>query len=122
MNVFTAALATRARLQFRRRALVGYHVQFGWPAVCTNKGEKGNIVIGDYCSIWARFFCEKEGRITIGSRTTIRYRTFIGATVSVTIGSYCILSNNITIWDNNTHPTAPEARIKLCESGFDSDL
>ena len=33
-----------------------------------------------------------------------------------------IISNHVTICDNNNHPTDPEARIKMTESGFYSEL
>ena len=40
----------------------------------------------------------------------------------ITIGSYVIISNHVTIYDNNNHPTDPELRIKMCESGFYSEM
>lgn len=33
-----------------------------------------------------------------------------------------IISNNVTIYDNNNHPISPIKRIEMCKSGFYSEL
>jgi maltose O-acetyltransferase len=33
-----------------------------------------------------------------------------------------IISNNVIIRDNNSHPVQPQKRIELCKSGFNSNL
>ena len=39
----------------------------------------------------------------------------------ITIGNYVIISNHVSISDNNNHPTDPEIRKKMSESGFYSN-
>lgn len=38
------------------------------------------------------------------------------------IGDHVIISNHVSIYDNNNHPTRPSQRIKMTESGFYSPL
>jgi len=115
-------LSVPAIIQFHRNAIVGKGVEFGWCAGCVNKSTRDNIVIGDHCSIWGRLVCNDVGKITIGSYTTIRYKTLVGSAASVAVGCFCIISNNVIIMDNNNHPTGPTERIELCKSGFYSEL
>lgn len=41
---------------------------------------------------------------------------------SIIIGSHVIISNHVSIYDNNNHPTDPEIRKQMCESGFYSEM
>lgn len=116
------ALSFAARMSFSRHAIVGKNVEIGWIARCVNSGAREKVVIGDNCSIWARFICHRDGMISVGSYTTIRYKTLVGSAASVSIGNYCMISNNVTIMDNNNHPTSPQKRKELCTGGFYSDL
>ena len=121
LKMIGKTLSLRAIVQFHRNAIVGSDVELGWCAGCLNTGKRDSIVIGDHCSIWGRLVCN-GGRITVGSYTTIRYKTLVGSAVEVAIGNYCIISNNVIIMDNNNHPTDPKERIELCKSGFYGDL
>lgn len=96
---------------------------FGETAFCQNKtGNIRNISIGHHCDIHARIIAAgKCGKITIGSYTTLR-GGIVGAVDSISIGNHVIISSNVTIYDNNNHPTDPQVRIEMCESGFYSDM
>lgn len=97
--------------------------KIGLNAKCVNmSGKKQNICIGHHCDIDAVIMTQDDGKITIGDYTTIRYGSMVGAIENIEIGSYVIISNRVTIYDNNNHPIDPELRIKMCESGFYSDL
>lgn len=90
---------------------------------CQNCGKKENVRIGKNCDIDARIIANSSSaKISIGDYTTIRFNSVVGAYESIEIGSHCIISNNVTIYDNNNHPTEPSARIKMTESGFYTDL
>lgn len=93
---------------------------FGITAYCLNEtGDKNSIVIGDYCDLHARISaCGKDARIEIGNNTTIRYNSVVGAVESIVIGDNVIISNNVSIYDNNNHPTNPEIRLAMTKSGF----
>lgn len=93
---------------------------FGITAYCLNEtGDKSNIVIGDCCDLHARITaCGKSAKIRIGNNTTIRYNSVVGSVESIVIGNNVIISNNVTIYDNNNHPTEPKIRLAMTKSGF----
>ena len=96
----------------------------GKSAICKNtSGKKENVRIGRFCDIHGKLLAlGKDAKITIGDYTTIRYSSFVGAVECVQIGNHVIISNNVTIYDNNNHPTDPQKRIEMTKSGFNSDL
>ncbi|MBM6653398.1 acyltransferase [Faecalitalea cylindroides] len=93
-------------------------------AFCENKtNDKKSIIIGKHCDIGARIIANgSNSKIKIGNNTTIRGDTVIGAEESIEIGDYVIISNRVTIYDNNNHPTSPILRKKMIDSGFYSEL
>jgi len=105
---------------FKKNAHVGINTSFGSLSNCFNEG--GKIEIGDYCDIHAVISCKKNADIKIGSYTTIRGGSVVGAVEKVEIGNNVIISNNVTIYDNNNHPTSPQKREEMCKSGFYSEL
>lgn len=111
-------LSLVARKQFIKNAIVGNNVEIGRTARCINKSNKEKIKIGENCSIWATLFCDEGGQIKIGPYSTIRYKTIINSAMGINIGKYSIISNNVTIFDHNSHPTAPKKRIDMCKEGF----
>lgn len=77
------------------------------------------IVIGDNCALEdCRLYAVGNGRIEIGDHTTIRYNSKLSSVEHIKIGSHVIISNNIDIYDHNSHPTSPEIRWEMCENGF----
>lgn len=113
----------KKKRDFIRNAVIGTNFELSPGAVCVNQSkDKHRIKIGDNCSIHGTLFVDQTGKIEIGSYTTIRYSSFIGATKSIVIGDHVIISNNVIIRDNNSHPISPGERIKMCESGFESEL
>ena len=108
---------------FFQNAHIGNHFECDDKAVCVNgSGVKENITIADNCAICGTLITNKYGKISIGEYTTIRYNSSIESGNEITIGNHVIISNNVIIRDNNSHPSAPEKRIQLCESGFESAL
>lgn len=105
--------------RFKKNANVGANTTFGEKANCFN--ENGFISIGDNCDIHAIISVKDNASIKIGDYTTIRYNSKIGAVQKIEIGSHVIISNSVTIYDNNNHPTDPQMRLEMCESGFYSD-
>jgi acetyltransferase-like isoleucine patch superfamily enzyme len=67
------------------------------------------------------FICLQRGGIIIGSNTTVRADSFIAAASSISIGDCVIISNHVTIRDNNSHPTDPKIRESMCLKGFYGD-
>lgn len=107
--------------KFNKYAITGNNCIIEGEGNILNNGEKNNIVIGDNCDIICTLISVSGGKIIIGNNTTIRYQSVVGATGCIKIGSHCIISNNVHIYDNNNHPTDPDIRYKMCESGFYGD-
>lgn len=109
--------------QFVKNSEMGGKIHIGKCASCINpSGNKGNIRIGKMCDIDAVIMTQDNGKIIVGDFTTIRYDSIVGASERIEIGSHVIISNRVTIYDNNNHPTDVEMREKMCESGFTSEL
>jgi acetyltransferase-like isoleucine patch superfamily enzyme len=69
----------------------------------------GKITIGDNVFIGSRgawlFISKftKHPKLTIGSNTTINYRTVISVAKEVRIGNHCAIAEETKIFDNNSH-------------------
>ena len=108
---------------FYKNARVGNNFECDEKAVCINgSGVKDNITIADNCAICGSILTNINGKISIGKHTTIRYNSSIESGCEIKIGEHVIISNNVIIRDNNSHPIEPARRIQLCESGFESSL
>lgn len=108
---------------FLKKCIVGNNFSCGPNSNCLNgSGKKTSIQISDFVEIMGSLYVSPGGKIQLGHHTTIRFGSMIEAAKEVKIGNYVIISNNVTISDNNNHPTDPNARIRMLESGFYGDL
>lgn len=115
-------LKARYKLKiFRKRAIVGSGTIIGAGANCFSV-VKEQIEIGRNCDIQAVITAKEKATVRIGDYTTIRGNSVVGAVIGIEIGDYVIISNNVTIYDNNNHPTDPQKRKEMCKSGFYSEL
>lgn len=111
------------RRSFQKNALLGENFSCGPTSNCQNlSGDRSRIQIGPNCEILGSLQVSNHGKLTIGAYTTIRADSVIGAEEEIVIGDHVIISHHVTIFDNNNHPTDPDMRIQLCESGFSSPL
>lgn len=82
--------------------------------------NNGNLLVSDHSKLacqrlWIRF----GGNIEIGQYTNINSGSEIRSDESVRIGSHCMLSYNLRIWDTNTHCIYPsEKRQRLTHEKF----
>ena len=106
---------------FNEKAVCGKNLVVSSGAYCTTS-SKEQFIIGDNCELSARFYVLGDGKITIGNNTTVRYDSKISSVCSIEIGNSVIISNNVRIYDHNSHPTDPAIREKMSASGFHSDL
>lgn len=95
-----------------------------WPqANIITDTPKKSISIGKKCHLGGILIALNGGKIEIGDHCYIGTNTRIGAKDRVSIRRYVIISDNVTIMDNNNHPTSPKARLQMCQSGdFHSKL
>jgi acetyltransferase-like isoleucine patch superfamily enzyme len=71
---------------------------------------KKDIVLGTNNWMYGELSSQAGGKIIIGDYVHIGGGSVIGAVNSVIIGSYTMISNFVTIMDNNNHPVNPEDR------------
>lgn len=82
-----------------------------------NDGDKSNIIIKENCSLGGTVISLCGGKILISHHCYIGNRTKIGAKESVIIDECAVISDDVTIMDNNNHPTDPDMRMKMSMSG-----
>lgn len=107
--------------EFNKKSIHGKNLTVRNMSRCVSDNP-GDIVIGDNCEIKAVLYSYEGGKITIGNNCFISFSTFIGAMDLVSIGNDVIISTNVRIFDNNNHPTSPEARRKMSHADFNGDL
>ena len=102
---------------FVRNSVFGKNLTTGPHSYCDST-NKHNICIGNNCEILGTLCCVGNGKITIGNHSEIRTKSFVGSVENIYIGNYVIISNHVTIYDNNNHPTEPLKRKQMCIDGF----
>lgn len=106
---------------FSETATFGENLKISSGSFCTAPC-KTQIIIGNNCDLSdCRLYAIGDGKILIGNFTTIRYNSKISAVCEIKIGDYVIISNNVRIYDHNSHPTDPQVRIEMCKGGFYGD-
>ena len=90
---------------FKRCSIFGKNFKCFEYSKCINDGKRENVIIGDNVSILGTLISCNGGKIKIGDNVTIRGDTRISSIDSVCVGNNVIISNNVVIMDNNSHPT-----------------
>lgn len=111
-----------SKKSYHKNATIGSNVNFSAGGKCTNlSGNRNRIKIGDNSLLKGSLYVTSNGSIEIGDHFYLGANSFIGAEKNVCIGSCVIISNDVRIYDNNNHPTSPEARKRMSLEGFGSD-
>ena len=98
--------------QFKKIAFIDKKLKIVEKVIVNNK-IKTQIKIGKNVTIVsAKFFAFNFGKITIGKYSYIGKNTQIDSCIEVKIGNYCMISNNVTIQDHNSHPIKKLERRK----------
>lgn len=106
------------RIQINKNAIVGSDFSISFRTKCVSDNRE-KIHIGSNCEIIdSRLQVTGDGYIEIGNNTTMRYNSKISSTCGVIVGSCVIISNNVRIYDHNSHPTNPVTREEMCIKGF----
>ena len=107
--------------QFKNNAVLGEKVSVSAGAFCISPSRE-QLQIGRNCDLLdCRLYVIGKGKISIGDYTTIRANSKLSSVSAITIGDCVIISNNVRIYDHNSHPTDPETRRKMCMGGFYGD-
>lgn len=120
MNFLQAIRKMIAKRRFRKFSNCDQTLSVGSSSNCYSE-DKSCITIGKNCEILGTLYSVDKGVISIGNYSEIRGNSFVGSVERIEIGDYVIISNNVKIYDNNNHPTSPEARKQMCIDGFYGD-
>lgn len=102
----------RAWRSFRRGAVLGENCRLGPSAWCANSGPADRISLG------ARVVCRGvlrretfgDGTIVIEDDVYVGDDCIVSCSAHVRLGAGTLLGHGVQIFDNNSHPLAPEAR------------
>jgi acetyltransferase-like isoleucine patch superfamily enzyme len=114
-----------ARSFIHERVQLGDHVSFGPFALGVFSGMgDGGVSIGTHVYIDCRVVVSQGASVKIGSNCWIGGggTTAIGAATSVSIGDDVIVSNNVHIFDHNSHPIDPVLRLGMTRGEFGGPL
>lgn len=123
-NPFTEIKKYCARKSYAQNSITGNNFNCSINK-CINNGLRENIVIGDNCTIGSTIYCSSTGNISIGNNTWVGSGTILRSSKRISIGDHCLISTEVVIQDNNTHPLEPIARRKQIEKagkGYNLDL
>lgn len=106
----------------RHNAIIGKECIFGRNSRIINKtGNRNSVVIGDNVMMHGSIIVEGRGSVILKDFVNIRRNVYIGSINGVVIGDGTIISNDISIMDNNNHPVSPCKRSKMVRSGWSNN-
>lgn len=79
-----------------------------------HSGNRNDVTIGKYVVIDGTLDVYENGQLTIGDYTFIG-RSRIYAANQVSIGKYCLISDNVCIMDSNLHPNLSSLREEIAK-------
>jgi acetyltransferase-like isoleucine patch superfamily enzyme len=102
----------RAWRSFARGATMGSDCLLGPSAWCANEGDARRIRLGDrvVCRGIVRREVFGDGELMVADDVYIGDDCIISCAVRVEIGAGTLLGHGVQVFDNNSHPLAPEAR------------
>lgn len=122
MFPFTWLKKQKCIFTYRRNAVLGQNVQFGYAGRCTNlSGDPGRILVGGNSLLQGSLYVSETGKIQIGDHFYLGSNSFIGSACEIRIGNCVMISNDVKIYDNNNHPISPSARMEMSLYGFNND-
>lgn len=117
-NIKTKIITRYKNHIFKQNSLYGEGTRFDAQSGCRN-GSKflKNISIGKNCMIRGVLTTFGNEKIIIGNNTYIGIGSHVGSIESIIIGNDVIIAGHTHIYDNNNHPTDPNERLKMTQSG-----
>lgn len=110
------------RFSNRKYAVIGDNCIFSSKSRIINRtGRKEAITIKSNVMMHGSLIVEGDGNIALDEYVNIRRNVYIGSTEKVSIGKYTVISDSVSIMDNNNHPTSPSKRLNMVQSGWSND-
>lgn len=96
-------------------------------AVFNNQDDRSKICIGSHSVVQGDLLIFKHGgKISIGEYTFIGPGTRIWSSVNISIGNRVLISHNVNIHDNDSHPRDSKLRhedfVHICSKGLQADV
>ncbi|MDQ7918281.1 acyltransferase [Mesonia sp. MT50] len=115
------AIISYQKNQFKNKAVLGNNIIFNRKSKIINTKRK-NIIISNNVLMFGLLQSKNDGVIKIGSNTSIRTGCKIFCAKEIKIGTNVIFADNVIISDTNHHPTHPDDRKKMIQSGWSTEL
>ena len=95
-----------------KNAIIGTNTRiFSEAKINNNLGVKEKIIIGNNCDVRGELMTFGHGgQIIIGNYSFVGERTKIWSAKKITIGNRVLISHNVNIQDNNSHPLDSKLR------------
>jgi acetyltransferase-like isoleucine patch superfamily enzyme len=110
--------------RFRNKVTIIGKVDFGYSSkiMLSNGSTKDDIVINNRGRMYATLVSKFGGKIIFEENVKIGYGSILACITTISIGKGTAIAHNVTIIDNNNHPTHPEDRKIMYNSPWDSPL
>ena len=83
-----------------------YNVNPTASVLLSDHSTKEDVTLGDHVDLFGTLYSQSHGKITIGNYTRIGRDAVVQSVESVCIGNNVIVAREVTISDNNNHPTS----------------
>jgi len=110
--------------RLRNKATYKGSVDFSYTSkiLLSNGSKKQDIVLNDRGRMYATLVSKFGGKITFEENVKVGYGSVIACISEIKIGRGTAIAHQVTIIDNNNHPTHPEDRKIMYNSPWDSPL
>jgi acetyltransferase-like isoleucine patch superfamily enzyme len=114
-KIFSNLSLTLAKQSFKINSISHPQVLIGTNARCINASDKENIQISEGCVIRGilragEYQVQKSGRIKLAPHVYIGDDSKLSSIESIEIGEWTLISHNVHIFDNDSHPNDPQLR------------
>lgn len=111
-------------IRFRNKLTIVGKVDFGYTSniLLSHGSTKKDIVIKNRGRMYATLVSKFGGKIIFEENVKIGYGSVIACISTIRIGKGTAIAHNVTIIDNNNHPTHPEDRKMMYNAPWDSPL
>jgi acetyltransferase-like isoleucine patch superfamily enzyme len=110
--------------RFRNKVTIIGKVDFGYSSnvLLSDGSTKKDIILNNKGRMYATLVSKFGGKIIFEENVKIGYGSVVACITTIRIGKGTAIAHNVTIVDNNNHPTHPEDRKIMYKSPWDSPL
>lgn len=83
---------------------------FSPSAVVNRQNDKEKIIVGKHARIFGTLLVFKTGKIEIGDYSLLNQNSYLSSTNYIKIGDRVLISWNVSVFDNNSHPLNAKER------------